>query len=105
MAGGSADAAAALVACDQLWGLAHPATRTCWSWPPSSAATCRSRWSAAPRIGSGRGEMVTPLMTRGEYWWVVLPESDEGLSTPAVYREFDALHGEHRGARAELPDG
>jgi 4-diphosphocytidyl-2-C-methyl-D-erythritol kinase len=34
---------------------------------------------------------VTPLVTRGEVWWVVL-ESDAGLSTPAVYREFDALH-------------
>ena len=48
MAGGSADAAAALVACDALWqtGLA---AASCSSWPRGSAATCRSRCSAAPR--------------------------------------------------------
>ena len=56
MAGGSADAAAALVACDALWraGLSR---RTCASWRPSSAPTCRSPCSAgppsAPAGGSG----------------------------------------------------
>ena len=49
MAGGSADAAAALVALDRLWDAATPPTTTCSRWPPSSAATCRSRCSAAPR--------------------------------------------------------
>ena len=51
-------------------------------------------------IGSGRGEVVTPLMTRGEYWWVVL-ESPHGLATPEVYREFDALH---HGSAANVPE-
>lgn len=48
MAGGSADGAAALVACDALWGTARAATN---SWPsaPSWAAMCRSAWSAGPR--------------------------------------------------------
>jgi 4-diphosphocytidyl-2-C-methyl-D-erythritol kinase len=43
-------------------------------------------------MGSGRGELVTPVMTRGEYWWVIVPD-DAGLSTPAVYERFDHLHG------------
>ena len=42
MAGGSADAAAALVACNELWGLGLPTKTSCAS-PPIWAATCRSR--------------------------------------------------------------
>ena len=61
----------------------------------------------------GRGELVTPLPDRGSYWWVVVP-SDEGLSTPEVYREFDRLQpdvpvGRHvrdpRGVIAALKTG
>ena len=48
MAGGSADAAAALVACDALWQTGLPAP-SCSSSPRRWAATCRSRWSAARR--------------------------------------------------------
>ena len=57
MAGGCADAAAALVACDALWD-ARPATPSCWRSPPSSAATSRSRCSAAPPWARGRGELA-----------------------------------------------
>ena len=42
LAGGSADAAAALVALDRLWGL-ETSDDDLLGWPPSSAATCRSR--------------------------------------------------------------
>jgi 4-diphosphocytidyl-2-C-methyl-D-erythritol kinase len=96
MAGGSADAAAALVACDRLWDLGTP--------PEQLAALAAELGSDVPfalvggtAIGSGRGEVVTPLLTRGEHWWVVL-ESPLGLSTPAVYRELDTL-------RASADDG
>ena len=41
--------------------------------------------------GLGHGELVEPVTDRGSYWWVVVPHAD-GLSTPAVYREFDRLH-------------
>jgi 4-diphosphocytidyl-2-C-methyl-D-erythritol kinase len=102
MAGGSADAAATLVACDALWGLRTPR--------PELAALAAELGSDVPfalvggtAIGSGRGEVVTPVMTRGEFWWVVL-ESAEGLSTPAVYREFDALHGDAAVPCPEIPD-
>jgi 4-diphosphocytidyl-2-C-methyl-D-erythritol kinase len=90
MAGGSADGAASLLACDHLWGL-----RTSRDELLELAAELGSDVPFAlvggTAIGSGRGEVVTPLMTRGEYWWVVL-ESAVGLSTPSVYREFDRMH-------------
>lgn len=90
MAGGSADGAASLLACDHLWGL-----RTSKDELLELAGELGSDVPFAlvggTAIGSGRGEVVTPLMTRGEYWWVVL-ESEVGLSTPSVYREFDLMH-------------
>jgi 4-diphosphocytidyl-2-C-methyl-D-erythritol kinase len=89
MAGGSADAAAALVACDVLWS-----TRT----PPEvlrrMAATLGSDVPFAlvggSALGTGRGEEVTPIPAAGGFWWVVV-ESGRGLSTPAVYRELDRM--------------
>ena len=45
--------------------------------------------------GTGRGELVEPVADRGEWWWVVVPNA-AGLSTAAVYAEYDALGlGEH----------
>ncbi len=97
MAGGSADAAATLLACDALWG-----TRTPREELAELAAELGSDVPFAlvggTAVGSGRGELVAPLTTRGDYWWVVL-ESADGLSTPAVYAEFDALH-----AGSPVPD-
>ena len=46
--------------------------------------------------GVGRGELVTPVDDAGSWWWVAVP-STEGLSTPTVYRHFDAL-------RPDAPD-
>jgi 4-diphosphocytidyl-2-C-methyl-D-erythritol kinase len=102
MAGGSADAAAALLACDHLWGLATPKEELL-----EIAAVLGSDVPFAlvggTAIGSGRGELVTPLMTRGEYWWVVL-ESERGLSTPAVYAQFDAQQDGATVQPPEIPD-
>ncbi|MGZ4442398.1 MAG: 4-(cytidine 5'-diphospho)-2-C-methyl-D-erythritol kinase [Nocardioidaceae bacterium] len=102
MAGGSADAAATLLACDTLWG-----TRTPKQELMELAAVLGSDVPFAlvggTAIGAGRGEVVTPAMTRGQLWWVVL-ESDTGLSTPAVYREFDRLHAGEAVADPEIPD-
>ena len=91
MAGGSADAAAALVACNALWG-------TGLSLPELSALAARLGadvpfpLTGATAVGSGRGDRVTPIMTRGVYHWV-FALADEGLSTPAVFRRFDELAG------------
>ena len=92
LAGGSTDGAAALVACDALWG-----TRTAREELLQLAAQLGSDVPfcvmGGTAIGSGRGELVTPVMTRGTYWWVILP-AEGGLSTPAVYGEFDRLTAE-----------
>jgi 4-diphosphocytidyl-2-C-methyl-D-erythritol kinase len=101
MAGGSADAAATLLACDHLWGLESPKEHLL-ELAAELGSDVPFALVGGTAIGSGRGETVTPLMTRGEYWWVVL-ESATGLSTPAVYREFDALYGTDVDA-PELPD-
>ncbi len=90
LAGGSADAAAALIALDRLWDL-----RTTDEDLLAIAAELGSDVPFAlvggSAHGTGHGELVAPLADSGSYWWVVVP-SDEGLSTPAVYREFDRLH-------------
>lgn len=102
MAGGSADAAAALVACDALWGTRTPAEEL--------AALAGELGSDVPfalvggtAVGTGHGELVTPLPARGEYWWVVL-ESPAGLSTPAVYQEIDRLRAGSAVPEPEVPD-
>ena len=89
MAGGSADAAATLVACNALWG-------TNLTLPELSALAARLgadvpfSVTGATAVGSGRGDLVTPIMTRGSYHWV-FALAEEGLSTPAVFRHFDEL--------------
>ena len=101
MAGGSADAAAALVACNALWGTGLPL-------PELSALAARLGadvpfpLTGATAVGSGRGDLVTPIMTRGAYHWV-FALAEEGLSTPAVFRRFDELAG--AGASASAGSG
>ncbi|MFF1482346.1 4-(cytidine 5'-diphospho)-2-C-methyl-D-erythritol kinase [Streptomyces sp. NPDC058301] len=89
MAGGSADGAAALVACDALWGTG--ASRA------ELLDLCAELGSDVPfslvggaALGTGRGEKLAPLEVGGTFHWV-LAAADGGLSTPAVYREFDRL--------------
>jgi 4-diphosphocytidyl-2-C-methyl-D-erythritol kinase len=90
MAGGSTDAAAALVACDALWRLDTPQEEllSLAGQLGSDVPFCLVGQTAA---GSGRGEMVVPVEDPGTYWWV-LALSDTGLSTPAVFAEFDRRH-------------
>jgi len=89
MAGGSADAAAALVACDALWR-----TKLTRSQLSELGAQLGSDVSFAllggTAIGRGRGENLTPALARGRFHWV-LAMSDEGLSTPEIYAECDRL--------------
>lgn len=89
MAGGSADAAAALVACDALWqtGLSREELRALAGELGSDVPFALLGGTA---LGTGRGEQLTPALARGEFSWV-LALSDEGLSTPAVYAECDRL--------------
>lgn len=89
MAGGSADAAAALVACNALWGTGLGRDEL-----DEIAADLGSDvpflLHGGTAIGSGRGENVSPILGRGRYHWTIAV-SDRGLSTPAVFAEFDRL--------------
>ncbi|MGW2030626.1 4-(cytidine 5'-diphospho)-2-C-methyl-D-erythritol kinase [Streptomyces sp. NPDC001811] len=89
MAGGSADGAGALLACDRLWGTG--ASRA------ELLAICAELGSDVPfslvggvALGVGRGERLTALEAGGTFHWV-FAMAERGLSTPAVFREFDRL--------------
>lgn len=92
MAGGSADAAATLLACDHLWGLGLPRDDLL-----GIAATVGSDvpfvLTGGIAVGSGRGEQLAPVLARGRYQWV-FAVSDGGLSAPEVYAECDRLRGD-----------
>lgn len=91
MAGGSADAAAALLACDTLWRTGLPRQEL-----SELAATLGADVPFAllgqTAVGRGRGDVLTPALSRGEYHWT-LALQDHGLSTPEVFRMFDAVLG------------
>lgn len=102
MAGGSADAAAALVACDALWQAGVPRE--------GLAALAAALGSDVPfalqggtAIGTGRGERLAPVLTRGSFTWV-FAVSEVGLSTPAVYAECDRLREGRRVAQPYISD-
>ncbi|AWW39142.1 MULTISPECIES: 4-(cytidine 5'-diphospho)-2-C-methyl-D-erythritol kinase [Streptomyces] len=97
MAGGSADGAGALLACDALWGTG--ASRA------ELLDICAELGSDVPfslvggaALGTGRGEKLTALEVGGTFHWV-FAMADRGLSTPAVFREFDRL-----GAGTDIPE-
>ena len=91
MAGGSADAAAALVACDALWqtGLSRSELAELAAELGSDVPFSLVGGTA---LGTGRGEVLTPVLARGRFHWVVAI-ADGGLSTPDVYAECDRLRG------------
>lgn len=86
-AGGSADAAAALVACDELWGLglSRQELADVAIGLGSDVPFCLHGGTA---LGRGRGELLTPVLGAGHYWWV-LALVEGGLSTPEVFAELD----------------
>ena len=90
LAGGSADAAAALVALDRLWDL-QTSDDDLLSLAGELGSDVPFALVGGTALGLGRGEVVTPLLDEATRWWVVVP-ARTGLSTPAVYRHFDALH-------------
>lgn len=91
MAGGSADAAGALLACSVMWdidtgpGDLHDLAAELGSDVPFALI-------GGVALGRGRGDRLVPVIFRGTHHWV-FATADEGLSTPAVYRRFDELGG------------
>lgn len=90
LAGGSADAAAALVGLDRLHDL-----RTTDDDLLALAARLGSDVPFAllggTALGLGHGELLTSVADHGSWWWVVVP-NPVGMSTPAVYARFDELN-------------
>ncbi|WP_062209224.1 4-(cytidine 5'-diphospho)-2-C-methyl-D-erythritol kinase [Demequina oxidasica] len=87
MAGGSADAAAALLACAEAWDVG--ATRDeLDELAAGLGADVPFALHGHTAVGLGRGDELSPAMTHGEFHWVFATQG-HGLSTPAVYAEFD----------------
>ena len=102
MAGGSADAAGTLVACDALWqtGMSREELSTLAARLGSDVSFALHGGNA---IGRGRGEQITPILGRGEFHWV-LALADQGLSTPEVYRRCDELRQGQEVSQADVSD-
>ncbi|RRR25611.1 4-(cytidine 5'-diphospho)-2-C-methyl-D-erythritol kinase [Schaalia georgiae] len=88
MAGGSADAAATLVACNELWGLGLG--------PGQLERIGRALGADVPAcltggiaLGTGRGDHMAPLECLGTHHHWVIALAHEGLSTADVFAEFD----------------
>jgi 4-diphosphocytidyl-2-C-methyl-D-erythritol kinase len=102
MAGGSADAAAALVAVDALFELdltrdeLHGVAATLGSDVPFAL-------HGGTALGTDTGTVLTTAMVRGTYHWVIVL-SYEGLSTPMVYRECDRMREGQVVPEPEVPD-
>lgn len=92
MAGGSADAAAALVACDRLWNL-NLGRDALIELGAELGSDVPFAVHGGVALGSGRGERLDPLPTRHVFDWVLVP-AEGGLSTPAVYAECDRIREE-----------
>jgi len=90
LAGGSADAAAALVACNELWGgrLSQPHLLEAAARVGSDVAFALLGGTA---VGRGRGERLTPALAPATRYHWVLAFADGHLSTPEVYAALDRL--------------
>ena len=89
MAGGSADAAAVLVALNALWELAVP-RRDLHMLAARLGSDVPFALHGGTALGTGRGEELATVLARNTFHWV-LAFADGGLSTPAVFGELDRL--------------
>ena len=103
LAGGSADAAATLVACNELWqaGLTQAELSEIAAGLGSDVPFALLGGTA---IGQGRGERLTAALAAGTYHWV-LAFATGGLSTPDVYAACDRLRDAAPVAPPELSTG
>lgn len=89
MAGGSGDAAGVIVGIDALFGL-NLSRDDMESIASELGSDVPFSIAGGVAVGRGRGDQLTPALSRGKYHWVVAM-SGNGLSTPAVYQECDRL--------------
>ncbi|MGW1616587.1 GHMP family kinase ATP-binding protein [Streptomyces sp. NPDC002285] len=89
MAGGSADGAAALIACDALWGTATPFD-VLLELAAELGSDVPFALLGGVALGEGRGEILKLLPVRSTFHWV-FAVADGGLATPDVFRECGRL--------------
>jgi 4-diphosphocytidyl-2-C-methyl-D-erythritol kinase len=93
MGGGSADAAATLLACDALWGT-EASRDDLLSIAANLGADVPFAFTGGTAIGTGRGDRLSPALAKGQFHWV-LALAEFGMSTPAVYSELDRHRERH----------
>jgi 4-diphosphocytidyl-2-C-methyl-D-erythritol kinase len=93
MGGGSADAAATLLACDTLWGT--EATKDeLLSIAAKLGADVPFSFTGGTAVGTGRGDQLSPALAKGQFHWV-FAIAEFGMSTPGVYKELDRHRDRH----------
>ena len=102
MAGGSADAAATLVAMDALYKL-DAAREELLALGAELGSDVPFMISGGTSVGTGRGDQLTAALSRGTYHWV-FALSSVGLSTPSVYTECDRMRAELEVAAPKVSD-
>lgn len=89
MAGGSADAAATLKACNEFWRVGLSLEELAQLGSQLGADVPFGLYGGVA-LGTGRGDLIEPLKAApGPYYWTFALQ-DEGLSTAAVFKHFDA---------------
>jgi 4-diphosphocytidyl-2-C-methyl-D-erythritol kinase len=101
MAGGSADAAAVLVAINTLWELGVP-RRDLHTLAAQLGSDVPFALHGGTALGTGRGEELATVLARNTFHWV-LAFADGGLSTPAVFAEIDRLRETAGSGRKQPP--
>ncbi|MFV0452033.1 MAG: 4-(cytidine 5'-diphospho)-2-C-methyl-D-erythritol kinase [Propioniciclava sp.] len=103
MAGGSANAAAALVGCAEVWGIdTSQADLTTLATELGADVPFALHGSTA--LGTNRGDDLVPVLSRGSYHWVLaLPQVE--LSTPRVFARFDELNPDAPLEPDPIPEG
>jgi 4-diphosphocytidyl-2-C-methyl-D-erythritol kinase len=102
MAGGSANAAAVLVAMNTLWELGVP-RRDLHVLAAQLGSDVPFALHGGTALGTGRGEELATVLARNTFHWV-LAFAEGGLSTPAVFAEIDRLREAGREAPPRLDD-
>ena len=97
MGGGSADAAAAMMAVDDLWET-HVDGEALIKAAAELGADIPFALLGGTAIGIGRGDKLDPIDDVQKLHWVLVP-MDAGLSTPRVYAKLDEM----RAAKGQDP--
>jgi 4-diphosphocytidyl-2-C-methyl-D-erythritol kinase len=93
MGGGSADAAATLLACDALWGT-EASKEELLAMAAKLGADVPFAFTGGTAVGTGRGDQLSPALAKGQFHWV-LAVAEFGMSTPGVYKELDRHRARH----------